>query len=148
MSSDLKRIFAERDALIEPYKDYHYLRGRIMDRDFRWSIEELDEWPDTIDNAFRQQLYATLIQYHEYRTEIALHQEHWEIVPNGLLSAIDRLEEVIRPRRTFSEEALQAAVLYSTDADPENWQGAEIEKVISKLLELQEGSRRKQHDYE
>ena len=64
-----------------------------------------------------------------------------------------RLEELIRERRTFSEESLQAAVLYSTEPDegddPEIWRGIKIEKVIKKLTELQEGSsRRRSNDYE
>ena len=145
MTIDLKNIFIARPEIKKPYRDYHELRRLITDRDFRWSIEELDEWPRHIDSTFYMQLSATLIQYREYRKEIALHQEYGEHVPNGLLSATDRLEDILKERRTFSPEVLQAAVLYSTENDP---QGVDIEKVITKLLSLQQGSRRKHYDYE
>lgn len=146
LSYELKRIFDARPDIKEPYEDYHYLRFTITDWEFRWHIEELDEWPDTIDNTFRQQLSVTLFTYREYRREISAHQEHWDQVPISLLFATDRLEELIRSRRTFSEEALQAAVLYSTGADPGDWRGVDIEAVINKLMQLHQRSRRNKYE--
>ena len=148
-SVELKRIFAARPELLEPYKDYHYLRDVITNREFRWSINELDEWPEKIDIPFRERLDSTLLQYDVYREEICRQQEHSEYVPDNLLSATDLLEGQIRSRRNFSDEALRAAVLYSIESDLEHWQGLEIEEVIRKLNELQNGSRRRNiYDYE
>ena len=148
MSPELKRIFNARPELEEPYHDYHYLRAAIFDRQERWHIGELDEWPDTLDDAFREQLSATLIQYREYRAEIARHEDHPEVVPLGLLSQTDRLEELIRTRRCFSEEVLQAMVLYSAEADLANWQGIRIEEITAILYTLPMRSRRKEYDDE
>lgn len=142
LSHDLKRIFGERPLLKKPYDDYHKLVNLIMNRDFRWTIEELDEWPDMIDEEFRLRLSVTLLQYREYRNEIARHQEYPEKVPIGLLSATDRLEELIRKRRIFSEEALRAAVLYSVHPESHDRRGIPIEEVIKKLEQLQERSGR------
>ena len=148
-SVELKRIFAARPQLKEPYQDYHYLRDLIMNREFSWDITELDQWPEGIDYGFREQLSSTILQYDLYREEISRQQEHPEYVPDNLLSATDRLETVIQTRRSFSDEALRAAVLYSIESDLEHWQGLEIEEVIRKLNELQNGSRRRNnYDYE
>ena len=151
----LKRMFDARkkERLKDTYHDYHYMRDRIMDREFRWTIDELDEIRDELfDPKFCEQMAPTFLQYTEYRDEIARQEDYREIVPETILFQTDRLEELIRDRRTFSEEALQAAVLYSTEPDekddPENWQGIRIEKIIKKLTELQEGSRRRSNDYE
>ena len=100
------------------------------------------------DMKFCEQMDPTFLQYSEYRSEIARQEEHREVVPETLLFQTDRLEELIGERSIFSEEALQAAVLYSVDADPENWQGIKIEEIIKKLTELQKGSRRRNDDYE
>lgn len=147
-SMELNRILSARPQLMEPYNDYHYLRDLIMNREFRWDITEIDQWPDAIDNRFKRQLGSTLLQYGLYREEISRHQEHPDYVPDNLLSVTDRLETVIQTRRSFSEEALQAAVLYSTESDLDHWQGVEIEEVIRKLTELQGSSRRRNDDYE
>lgn len=147
-SIELQRIFSARSELKEPYKDYHYLRDLIMNRGFRWDISELDAWPDDLDSTFRERLGATLLQYNLYREEIARHQEHPEFVPDNLLTATDRLEELISTRRNFSEEALQAAILYSVDSDLDHWQGIRIEEIIIKLSRLQKSSRRSDYDDE
>ncbi len=148
-SVELKRIFDARPQLKEPYQDYHYLRDLIMNRDFSWDITELDQWPEGIDYGFREQLSSTILQYDLYREEISRQQEHPEYVPDNLLSATDRLETVIQNRRSFSDEVLRAAVLYSIESDLEQWLGLEIEEVIRKLNELQNGSRRRNiYDYE
>ena len=148
-SVELKRIFAARPQLKEPYQDYHYLRDLIMNREFSWDITELDQWPEGIDNKFREQLDSTILQYNLYREEIFRQQEHPEYVPDNLLSATDRLEAAIQTRRSFSDEVLRAAVLYSIESDLDHWQGLEIEEVIRKLNELQVGSkRRNMYDYE
>lgn len=151
----LKRMFDARkeERLKDTYHDYHYIRDRIMDREFRWTIDELDEIRDELfDPGFCEQMAPTFLQYKEYRTEIARQEEYREVVPETLLFQTDRLEELIRDRRSFSEEALQAAVLYSTEPDEgdnlENWRGIKIEKIVKKLTELQEDSRRRSNDYE
>ena len=151
MDPQLKRIFEARSEahLEDTYHDYHYIRERITDRDFRWTISELDDIRGELDDMkFCEQMDPTFLQYSEYRSEIARQEEHREVVPEPLLGQTDRLEELIGKRRIFSEEALQAAVLYSVDADPENWQGIKIEEIIKKLTELQKGSRRRNDDYE
>lgn len=147
-SYDMRRIIGARKNLERPYNNFHTLREAITNREIRWFVQELDEWPDSIDPGFREQLTATLIQYNEYRAEITQHQEHPEFVPENLLLATDRLEELIKARRSFSEEALQAAVLYSIETDLKNWQGIPIEKIIVKLTRLQESRKRKEYDYE
>ena len=151
----LKRMFDARkeERLEDTYHDYHYMRDRIMDREFRWTIDELDEIRDELfDPKFCEQMTPTFLQYTEYRSEIARQEEYRDVVPETLLFQTDRLEELIRERRTFSEESLQTAVLYSTKPDGdeslENWQGIRIEKIIKKLADLQEDSRRRNHDYE
>ena len=151
----LKRMFDARkeERLKDTYHDYHYMRDRIMDREFRWTIDELDEIRDELfDTRFCEQMAPTFLRYTEYRAEIARQEEFREVVPETLLFQTDRLEELIRERRTFSEEALQAAVLYSTELDeedyPEGWQGIAIDKIIKMLTELQEGSGRRNNEYE
>lgn len=151
MDPQLKRIFEARSEahLEDTYHDYHYIRERITDRDFRWTISELDDIRGELDDMkFCEQMDPTFLQYSEYRSEIARQEENREVVPETLLFQTDRLEELIGKRRIFSEEALQAAVLYSVDADPEIWQGIKIEEIIKKLTELQKGSRRRYDDYE
>ncbi len=145
---NLRKIFSSRPELKDPYDDYHYLRDIIFNREIQWHINELDEWPAGIDDAFRDQLSATLIQYREYREEIARHEDHRDCVPVTLLASTDRLEELIRSRRCFSEEVLQAMVLYSTENDPDRWEGVGIADVINKLSSLPESSRRNEYDDE
>ena len=148
----LKRMFDVREGLEVTYTDYQNIVDKITDREVRWNINELDQIPeDMYDPVFREQMSATMIQYKEYREEIAREAENWEIVPETLLFQTDRLEELIRGRRTFSEEALQAAVLYSIKSDtedPQDWQGVRIEEIIKKMSELHRDGRRRNNDYE
>ncbi len=145
----LKRMFEARPGLETTYNDYQNLMEKIMNREIRWTIDELDETlEDLYDPVLREHMGATMVQYKEYRREIAEQQEHWRIVPETLLFQTDTLEKLISKRRTFSEEALQAAVLYSIESDLENWQGIKIEEIIRKLTELQENSRRSNYEYE
>ena len=148
-SLELQRIFSARPQLIKPHKNFHDLRDLVTYHDVRWDISELDGWPEDLDDSFRERLEVTLLQYEQYREEISRQQQFPEYVPENLLPSTDRLEKLIRKRRNFSEDALQAAVLYSIDSDLEHWQGLEIEEVIRKLNELQNGSRRRNvYDYE
>ncbi len=148
-SLELQRIFSARPQLIKPHKNFHDLRDLVTNHDIRWDISELDGWPEDLDDSFRERLEVTLLQYEQYREEISRQQQFPEYVPENLLSSTDRLEKLIGKRRNFSEDALQAAVLYSIESDLEHWQGLEIEEVIRKLNELQNSSRRRNiYDYE
>lgn len=147
MDWNLKQIFSSRPGIVGPYNDYHNLYDRIRDREFRWNINELDEWPESIDAEFRENLEVAFITYKEYRNEIAAHQNHWEIVPDNLLSVTDHFDEFIGSRHIFSDEALKAVMLHSTEPDPINWQGIAVEKIFG-FIERQGSIERNDYDYE
>ena len=131
--SDLKKILTMRPEMEEPYSDFNYLREMINRRDELWVYDELVEWIETVDDAFREELSVTEYQLQYYRQEIEAHMHHRDSVPDRLYRLTDRLEEILKKKRTFSTEVLKARVLYSRDADLDDWRGIPIEDVITTL---------------
>lgn len=131
--SDLKKILTMRPEMEEPYSDFNYLREMINRRDELWVYDELVEWIETVDDAFREELSVTEYQLQYYRQEIEAHMHHRDAVPDRLYRLTSRLEEILKKKRTFSTEVLKARVLYFRDADLDDWRGIPIEDVITTL---------------
>ena len=131
--SDLKKILTMRPEMEEPYSDFNYLREMINRRDELWVYDELVEWIETVDDNFREELSVTEYQLQYYRQEIEAHMHHRDAVPDRLYRLTTRLEEILKKKRTFSTEVLKARVLYSRDADLDDWRGIPIEDVITTL---------------
>lgn len=132
-SSDLKRLLEMRPSIAQAHTDFNGLREMISRRDELWVYDELVEWMETVDDDFRQEMSATEYQLRYYRSEIEAHMNHRDAVPERLYRLTSRLEDVLKKKRTFSTEVLKAKVLYSRDADLQNWRGIPIEDVISAL---------------
>lgn len=131
--SDLKKILTMRPEMEKPYSDFNYLREMINRRDELWVYDELVEWIETVDDDFREELSVTEYQLQYYRQEIEAHMHHRDAVPDRLYRVTTRLEEILKKKRTFSTEVLKARVLYSRNADLDDWQGIPIEDVITTL---------------
>ena len=131
--SDLKKILTMRPEMEQPYFDFNNLREMINRRDELWVYDELVEWIETMDDAFREELSVTEYQLQYYRQEIEAHMHHRDAVPDRLYRLTSRLEEILKKKRTFSTEVLKARVLYSRNADLDDWQGIPIEDVITTL---------------
>lgn len=131
--SDLKKILTMRPEMEEPYSDFNHLREIINRRDELWVYDELVEWIETVNDDFREELSVTEYQLQYYRQEIEAHMHHRDAVPDRLYRLTSRLEEILKKKRTFSTEVLKARVLYSRDADLDDWRGIPIEDVITTL---------------
>jgi len=131
--SDLKKLLTMRPEMEEPYSDFNYLREMINRHDELWVYDELVEWIETVDDDFREELSVTEYQLQYYRQEIEAHMHHRDAVPDRLYRLTSRLEEILKKKRTFSTEVLKARVMYSRDADLDDWQGIPIENVITTL---------------
>lgn len=131
--SDLKKILTMRPEMEKPYFDFNYLREMINRRDELWVYDELVEWIETVDDDFREELSVTEYQLQYYRQEIEAHMHHRDAVPDRLYRLTSRLEEILKKKRTFSTEVLKARVLYSRNADLDDWRGIPIEDVITTL---------------
>ena len=131
--SDLKKILTMRPEMEEPYSDFNHLREMINRRDELWVYDELVEWIETVDDDFWEELSVTEYQLQYYRQDIEAHMHHRDAVPDRLYRLTTRLEEILKKKRTFSTEVLKARVLYSQDANLDDWRGIPIEDVITTL---------------
>lgn len=131
--SDLIKILTMRPEMKEPYFNFNYLREIINRRDELWVYDELVEWMETVGDDFREELSVTEYQLQYYQQEIQAHMYHRDAVPDRLYWLTSRLEEILKKKRTFSTEVLKARVLYSRDADLDDWRGIPIEDVITTL---------------
>ena len=109
--------------------------------------DELIEWTESVDGEFKEQLTATIMQLKEYRNEVEAHVLNRNEVPEQLHYFTSRLEELIRPLRTFSTEVLRARVLYSADAVLDDWRGIPIDTAI-KAIENTKQTEEYEDDYE
>ena len=145
--NDLKRLLNERPLVKKPHTDYNHLRDIISRRDELWVYDELIEWTESVDDKFKEQLTATIMQLKEYRNEIEAHVLNHNEVPEQLHFFTSRLNELIRPQRTFSTEVLRARVLYSTDVTLDDWRGVPIDAAI-KAIENMKQTEEHEDDYE
>ena len=138
---NLARLFRERPAVKVPHKNFNDLRALINRRDEMWVFEELVEWVDGLDHDFRDELSTTLDRLYLHQSEIESHVHHRDLVPEQLFMLTEAIEHHISNMRTFSAEVLRARVLYSTDADLQNWSGVPITDVLAALDTLNGGER-------
>jgi len=146
--NDMKRLLNDRPAVKKPYADYNHLRDIISRRDELWVYDELIEWTESVDDKFKEQLTATIMQLKEYRNEIEAHVLNHNEVPEQLHFFTSRLNELIRPQRTFSTEVLRARVLYSTDVTLDDWRGVPIEAAIKAIENMKQQTEEYEYDYE
>lgn len=139
--ANLERLFRERPAVEVPYKNFNDLRAIINRKDEMWVFEELVEWCAGIDADFAEYLSTTIARLYLHRNEIEANVYHRELVPDQLFEYTEELEHHISNMRTFSAEVLRARVLYSADADLQNWSGVPISDVLAALDTLNGGNR-------
>ena len=106
-----------------------------------WVFEELSEWVEGLDPDFRDELSTTIDRLYLHQSEIEAHVHHRDLVPEQLFMLTEAIEQHISNMRTFSAEVLRARVLYSTDADLQNWSGVPITDVLAALDTLNGGDR-------
>lgn len=137
---DLTRILSERPIVEKPYYDFNKLRDILSRRDELWVYDELVDWSESVDENFKEYLDITIMQLHTYKNEIDAHVHNYDSVPEQLHILTSRLEEVISNKslKTFSNEVLRARVLYSVEADLQNWNGVPIENVIDEMRKMVE----------
>lgn len=138
---NLERLFRERPAVKAPHKNFNDLRALINRRDEMWVFEELAEWVSELDPDFKADLATTIDRLYLNRSEIEAHVHHRDLVPEQLFMLTEAMEHHISNMRTFSAEVLRARVLYSTDADLQNWSGTSITDVLTALDTLNGGNR-------
>lgn len=138
---NLERLFRERPAVKAPHKNFNDLRTLINRRDEMWVFEELAEWIAELDPDFRYELSTTIDRLYLHQSEIEAHVHHRDLVPEQLFMLTEAIEQHISNMRTFSAEVLRARVLYSTDADLQNWSGVPITDVLAALDTLNGGDR-------
>lgn len=139
--ANLERLFRERPAVEVPYKNFNDLRAMINRKDEMWVFGELEEWIAALDADFGDYLSTTIARLYLQRGEIEAHVHHRELVPEQLFDYTEKLEHYISNMRTFSAEVLRARVLYSADADLQNWSGVPISDVLAALDTLNGGNR-------
>ena len=139
-TTNISKILSDRPVIKKPYEDFNRLRNMILRRDELWVYNELVEWSESIDGNFMKQLDITIMQLHTYKNEIDAHVHNHDSVPEQLYRYTSALEEVISNEKlkTFSNEVLRARVLYSVEADLQNWNGIPIENVIDEMLKMVE----------
>ena len=137
---DLTRILSERPVVEQPYYDFNQLRDILSRRDELWVYDELVDWSESVDENFKEYLDITIMQLHTYKNEIDAHVHNHDSVPEQLYRYTSSLEEVISNKslKTFSNEVLRARVLYSVEADLQNWSGIPIENVIDEMRKMVE----------
>ena len=137
---DLTRILSERPIVEKPYYDFNKLRDILSRRDELWVYDELVDWSESVDENFKEYLDITIMQLHTYKNEIDAHVHNHDSVPEQLYRYTSTLEEVISNKslKTFSNEVLRARVLYSVEADLQNWNGVPIENVIDEMRKMVE----------
>ena len=138
---NLERLFQERPAIVAPHKNYNDLRGIINRRDEMWVFEELREWIADLDPDFKACLSTTIERLDLLNEEIDAHVHYRELVPEQMFTLTEELEHHISNMRTFSAEVLRARVLYSADADLQNWSGIPISDVLAALDTMNGGNR-------
>lgn len=138
---NLERLFQERPAIVTPHKNYNDLRGIINRRDEMWVFEELREWIADLDPDFKACLSTTIERLDLLNEEIDAHVHYRELVPEQMFTLTEELEHHILNMRTFSAEVLRARVLYSADADLQNWSGIPISDVLAALDTMNGGNR-------
>lgn len=138
---NLERLFRERPAVKAPHKNFNDLRALINRRDEMWVFEELAEWVSELDPDFKADLATTIDRLYLNRSEIEAHVHHRDLVPEQLFMLTEAMEHHISNMRTFSAEVLRARVLYSTDADLQNWSGTSITDVLTALDTLNGGNK-------
>ena len=138
---NLERLFRERPAVKAPHKNFNDLRALINRRDEMWVFEELAEWVSELAPDFKADLATTIDRLYLNRSEIEAHVNHRDLVPEQLFMLTEAMEHQISNMRTFSAEVLRARVLYSTDADLQNWSGTPITDVLAALDTLNGGNR-------
>lgn len=138
---NLERLFRERPAVKVPHKNFNDLRALINRRDEMWVFGELAEWVAELDQNFKTELSTTIGRLYLHRSEIEAHVHHRDLVPEQLFTLTEAIEHHISNMRTFSAEVLRARVLYSTNADLQNWSGTPITDVLAALDTLNGGNR-------
>lgn len=138
---NLERLFQERPAIVTPHKNYNDLRGIINRRDEMWVFEELHEWIADLDPDFKACLSTTIERLDLLNEEIDAHVHYRELVPEQMFTLTEEIEHHISNMRTFSAEVLRARVLYSADADLQNWSGVPISDVLAALDTMNGGNR-------
>lgn len=130
----LNQILNQRPQLQTVYDEFNRLREIIFNREERWVLSELEEWIRHLSPIFKKELNATLIQFEQYKSSIAQHQEQPERVPDGLYRSLKELEKLIRQRRIFSSEVLRAMVLYSKPENALQPRGELLSDVIRHMM--------------
>lgn len=131
--TNLNQMITARPDIEVPYKNFNALRTLINRRDEMWVFEELEEWIERLNPEFKEELSTTIDRLYLQQNQIEAHVHHREYVPKNLFTLTEQMEQYISKMRTFSAEVLRARVLYSVEADLENWSGIPIENVIQEL---------------
>ena len=139
-TTNISKILSDRPVIKKPYEDFNRLRNMILRRDELWVYNELVDWSESVDENFKEYLDITIMQLHTYKNEIDAHIHNHDSVPEQLYRYTSGLEEVISNKslKTFSNEVLRARVLYSVEADLQNWNGVPIENVIDEMRKMVE----------
>lgn len=145
---DLERLLAARPEARPAYEDYSRLRGLIERRGELWVYEELMEWANSVSEDTNDYLSSSLYLLQAYRNEIEAQTQHREAVPARLAEYVSQLEALLSQAKTFSEDILKARMLYSADADLQDWRGIPIEDVIRALSGLKTIDKRKRSDFD
>ena len=138
-TSNLERLFRERPAVKVPHKNFNDLRTLINRRDEMWVFEELVEWIAELDPDFKDYLSLTIDRLYLHQNEIEAHVHYRDLIPEQLFKLTEEIEYHISNMRTFSAEVLRARLLYSTEADLQNWNGVPITNVLTTLNTLNGG---------
>ncbi len=146
--TDRDYLLDTRPAIKQPYMDFNELRDLIYNREFPWTMNDIDAWTSHIDPDFRGFLEATIFRLNENKDLIYQHELHRGLVPEKLFALTEQLEDILSKAKTFSDAQLKARVLYSVPADLENWKGIPIEEVITALKDMKIDQRRQQNEYE
>lgn len=147
-SSNLERLFQERPAVKTPHKNFNDLWDLINRRDEMWVYAELEEWVSELDSDFKDHLSTTIDLLHLHRAEIEAHIHYRERVPDLIFTQTEEIEHQISKMRTFSAEVLRARMLYSKEADLQNWHGIPIGDVVDALDHMNGGNQHEQQRYE
>ena len=138
-TSNLDRLFKERPAVKTPHKNFNDLRTLINRRDEMWIFDELVEWTTELDPDFKDYLSITIDRLYLHQNEIEAHVHYRDLIPEQLFKLTEEIEYYISNMRTFSAEVLRARLLYSAEADLQNWNGVPITNVLAALNALNGG---------
>jgi len=141
-TSNISRLLNERPVIAKPYRNFNDLRALISRRDEMWVFQELADWIESMDADFKEYISTTIDRLYLCRREIENHVHHRELVPEKLYPYTEMMEQHISHMKTFSSEVLRARVLYSNEADLQNWSGVPIEEVVAALNTMNGGYRK------